>query len=297
MTQNEDKSSVTNTGGGAAIGRDVNTGGGNFAGRDINIYEAKKECRDEQYRLVLNSSRRLPSSLPSWIKPTFREFDLAGRNLSGLNLSKADLQGANLNQASLRGTNLKGANLQAAQLEVADLREAKLEGANLKDAKLRGVKLESARYDANTIWPQDFTLPPANFVWSLQSALFSPSRPVEYVLSALFWGFILIYIWYPRDLDKFWAQLSTNRCMTSAQIGDKLKLSWTEDKAFTVVSDNLEFLPTNRSSDGKMIYGIMGDSKYWVNMSTVECNFDVSILPTREVPDTLLDKWSVPAHR
>ena len=81
--------------------------------------------------------------------------DLEGRlvharvvGLDGADLTDADLKGTKLHNASL-----KEANLKCADLTETDLRGAELRGANLKDADLR-----NARYDAETSWPEGFTL-------------------------------------------------------------------------------------------------------------------------------------------
>src|SRR5690606_5826602 len=108
------------------------------------------------------------------------------------------------------------ADLRAADLEAADLRDAKLEGANLQDAMLENVKLDGARYDATTTWPRDFLLPPTKNVWSLKSTLLSPSRPIEYLLSALFWGSLLVlgvYNEYSQDPIRFMARLNNRICV------------------------------------------------------------------------------------
>ncbi len=85
--------------------------------------------------------------------------DLAGANLTGIDLStvdlrNADLSGANLGGADLSATDLRGANLAGANLSGADLSKAKLRdaegaginlsGANLDKADLRGIDLTGA---------------------------------------------------------------------------------------------------------------------------------------------------------
>jgi uncharacterized protein YjbI with pentapeptide repeats len=72
--------------------------------------------------------------------------DLDDCCLDGANLRNADLAGAELNNAELRSadlteTNLSGAILSGAQLERADLSETTLEAAQLDEARLVGTKL------------------------------------------------------------------------------------------------------------------------------------------------------------
>ena len=74
-------------------------------------------------------------------------------------LKEANLYGAYLCGADLRGAYLRGANLLGADLCGADLRGANLYGANLHGADLRGANLYGARYDSNTKFPDDFTIP------------------------------------------------------------------------------------------------------------------------------------------
>lgn len=84
--------------------------------------------RDEQYDIALN-----------WEvmgKLRMRGFDLAARDLSGLNFENSDLRGANLQDADLSNSDLSGADLS---------------GASLDRANLRGVK-----YTKATVWPDRF---------------------------------------------------------------------------------------------------------------------------------------------
>jgi uncharacterized protein YjbI with pentapeptide repeats len=55
-----------------------------------------------------------------------------------------------LRRATLSGTDLNRANLRGAILT-----EAKLSGADLNRANLREANLSGARYDSNTVWPED----------------------------------------------------------------------------------------------------------------------------------------------
>lgn len=75
--------------------------------------------------------------------------DLAGVNLSGVDLTGAylypvDLSNANLSGADLREAKLMDANLQGVDLSRADLRDSILESANLRAANLYMARLERA---------------------------------------------------------------------------------------------------------------------------------------------------------
>lgn len=70
---------------------------------------------------------------------------LAGRDLTGADLSHLDLRGADLAGALLEAAALTGADLAGANLEGAVLARADLVGANLTGAKLAGVNLGAAR--------------------------------------------------------------------------------------------------------------------------------------------------------
>lgn len=65
--------------------------------------------------------------------------DLTRMQLSGCNLEKANLAGARLLLADLVGANLRGANLSGVVLGGADLAQADLTGANLEGAVLDGA--------------------------------------------------------------------------------------------------------------------------------------------------------------
>src|SRR6476661_2206678 len=82
--------------------------------------------------------------------------DLSGSNLIGANLSQTNLQGANLQGVDLRRANLRDANLSGANLQESYLFRADLQGCNLVDAQLQEAKLKLAQYDAHTLWPEGF---------------------------------------------------------------------------------------------------------------------------------------------
>lgn len=90
-----------------------------------------------------------------------RDALLVNAFLDDIDLSEADLRNAVLTGASLRRADLTHAALTFAGLEHADLSAARLagaalHGANLGGAQLADAELTGARYDADTIWPQDF---------------------------------------------------------------------------------------------------------------------------------------------
>ena len=115
-----------------------------------------------QYALLLAWARGCPcpqtlgpggtSEGADWVsqkRPCPEKPDLAGANLTGANLFRAnltgaDLTGANLFRANLTGADLTGANLTGADLTGANLAGADLAGANLTGANLTGANLYGA---------------------------------------------------------------------------------------------------------------------------------------------------------
>jgi len=73
--------------------------------------------------------------------------DLAGANLTG-----ADLRRANLTDANLAWTDLAGANLTGADLRRADLTDAKLTWTDLAGANLAGANLTGADLDYSVLF-------------------------------------------------------------------------------------------------------------------------------------------------
>jgi uncharacterized protein YjbI with pentapeptide repeats len=73
------------------------------------------------------------------------ESDLRRANLSGASLERAVLRNAVLRGSDLRRANLDGADLCRADLSQADLRDASLASAFLKRANLTGADLSTAR--------------------------------------------------------------------------------------------------------------------------------------------------------
>jgi uncharacterized protein YjbI with pentapeptide repeats len=87
---------------------------------------------------------------------------LAGANLDGADLRRADLTGQCLREARLRSAVLSQARLQGADLREADLTQANLAGADLAGANLTGARLVEANLaGANlsraVLWSADLT--------------------------------------------------------------------------------------------------------------------------------------------
>jgi uncharacterized protein YjbI with pentapeptide repeats len=99
---------------------------------------------------------------------SFREADLFGANLPGVNLGvdeygrrRADFSNSYLATANLEGANLRGArftaadlvatNLRNADLAYADLQYADLTGANLQEATLTAANLDNANLTATKL--------------------------------------------------------------------------------------------------------------------------------------------------
>lgn len=75
--------------------------------------------------------------------------DLEGANLRCTDLSRADLSNVNLIGADLSRANLRGANLSSADLSNANLRDADLTNANLTNTKLSNITVENACFGNN----------------------------------------------------------------------------------------------------------------------------------------------------
>ena len=75
--------------------------------------------------------------------------DLEGANLRCTDLSRADLSNVNLIGADLSRANLRGANLSSADLSNANLTDADLTYANLTDTKLSNITVENTRFGNN----------------------------------------------------------------------------------------------------------------------------------------------------
>ncbi len=82
--------------------------------------------------------------------------DLAGENLSGLDLRGAQLHWADLSEASLVGTNLAGARLVCCNLDGANLTGANLSGAILGCSTIVGANLATADLRGANCYGADF---------------------------------------------------------------------------------------------------------------------------------------------
>jgi len=71
-------------------------------------------------------------------------YEFKDTNLNGANLSGLDLYEVNFESADMLGTNLSGADLRGANFSYADMRGADLRGADLRGAILGTANLEGA---------------------------------------------------------------------------------------------------------------------------------------------------------
>src|SRR5690606_28431549 len=107
--------------------------------------------------------------------------------------------------------------------------------------------------------PRDFLLPPTKNVWSLKSTLLSPSRPIEYLLSALFWGSLLVlgvYNEYSQDPIRFMARLNNRICVVKD--GEEAVLSSYGEFPIRFFDNGDELVTVGRSEDGLALYGLVG---------------------------------------
>jgi uncharacterized protein YjbI with pentapeptide repeats len=114
-----------------------------------------RDCPDDRIQKILDGHQEwVKSGFKEGARASLRGVFLPGRDLSGLNLQKADLReaelggsnlfGTSLEDADLRWANLEGANLQNADLQEARLRKTKLYGATLSEANLERAILTEA---------------------------------------------------------------------------------------------------------------------------------------------------------
>jgi len=92
--------------------------------------------------------------------------NLAGANLEATSFKRSNIMGINLEGANLKAANMKRACFASANLQKANMEGAFLKGCNFDDADLRGTNLKgasmedayfgNAKYDNETIWPDDF---------------------------------------------------------------------------------------------------------------------------------------------
>ncbi len=95
------------------------------------------------------------------IPADFGRCDLSDCDLSEADLRDVDLLATNLvravlNNADLEDAYLVNADLTGASLVNASLKNAGLHGTTLRGADLTGVDLTGAKYNAATIWPDNF---------------------------------------------------------------------------------------------------------------------------------------------
>lgn len=101
---------------------------------------------------------------------------VAGLDLEGVYLYKANLLGArlersNLNQADLRKANLAGAYLPGAGLAYANLSDANLDGATLEDANLYGASLERTTLSKGCLRRANLSSARASGAWLVEADL------------------------------------------------------------------------------------------------------------------------------
>lgn len=90
--------------------------------------------------------------------PDLRSAELSGQVLNDVNLSGADLRDANLSVCEMTNCTLNGANLSGANLSFSGLNNAILTNTNLTGANLQGADLTNAKYNKNTLWPNNYDL-------------------------------------------------------------------------------------------------------------------------------------------
>jgi uncharacterized protein YjbI with pentapeptide repeats len=144
--------------------------------RDANLQGALLAAADLQeanlWRAVLKDARLWEANLH---KAMLASANLQGTDLLGANLREADLREANLQGANLRTANLQESRLEEANLQEADLREANLQKATLTRGKLQGARLRQANLQGVHLWQanlQGTDLREAN----LQGAILSSAR-------------------------------------------------------------------------------------------------------------------------
>ncbi len=87
---------------------------------------------------------------------------LQSADLSRADLEYADLTGADLSDANLQEAKLAAAKPIGANLHRANLTRADLAHADFSEANLDGVTLTDAKWDSETIWPENFKPPHAS---------------------------------------------------------------------------------------------------------------------------------------
>jgi len=121
----------------------------------------------EQHLSLINKG---PEAWNDWAQknpeetPDLFQADLRGKNLSEINLSRANLKEAKmqfsnlsnaiLSDAKLRKAKLQETNLQRANLENADLRDVNFFEANLQFANLQNANLQGAQFSEEVLFIQ-----------------------------------------------------------------------------------------------------------------------------------------------
>ena len=127
---------------------------------------------------VVSALKKKETDFSGW---NLRQSDLSQIDLSHTDLTRANLTGANLSEAELKQTNLWLANLTGAILRGANLSYANLSGANLSHADLTGANLTEAnlyfaKYNAQTIFPDDFNPKSSDMIFIEEADLTEPKH-------------------------------------------------------------------------------------------------------------------------
>ncbi len=131
--------------------REQNVGGRGFEMRgDFNIERGDwrglgREIQDQVMRLTRETIQRAVSNIDVDVQTgrgeNYRDANLEGAMLDGVNMSGRNLKNANLSKVHAHGANFSGANLKDAMLEEGDF-----EGANFSGANMKNVNAEHARF-------------------------------------------------------------------------------------------------------------------------------------------------------
>ena len=133
---------------------------------EIKMEKLRKMTQQEVDEMCKKHEAWLASGRKEGERADFRNADLGGARLEGVNLKAANLNGANLEKANLKAANLNGAflnsaNLKEASLERADLRFVRAMNAIFDGASMEYADFKDAILTASTF--KDARLASANF--------------------------------------------------------------------------------------------------------------------------------------
>lgn len=110
--------------------------------------ELKKWVKDIKKDLLSRFLKWIPAQKNSIIK----QFEWAGSNVSGANLSNLDFKGVDLTKIKAHSTDFSGADLKGVSLEKAELCYADFTGIRIdRSTSFRGAEVQSAIFDADQI--------------------------------------------------------------------------------------------------------------------------------------------------